>query len=135
MKKYFGGFNKREDVVHEFQEGNDSRYNPNGANPFIINPDFPTDEEILFAAYEGGSYEGAAVVLFERDGKLYEVNGGHCSCCGLEDQWIPEETSWEAINLRPRKGPNTPLSSWSYDKDTIKAFWDLVDSKLIKREG
>lgn len=56
--------------------------------------------EILFAGYEYGSYEGDAFVLFKRDGKLYEVTGGHCSCNGVEGQWSPEETSAEAIAKR-----------------------------------
>ena len=42
---------------------------------------------ILFASYGQGGYEGDAWVLFEEDGKLFEVNGGHCSCYGLEGQW------------------------------------------------
>ena len=54
-------------------------------------------ENILFAWYGSGDYCGDAFVLFEQDGRLYEVHGGHCSCYGLEDQWSPEETSVEAL--------------------------------------
>lgn len=69
----------------------------------------PTDDEILFASYEDESYEGSALVIFQHGGKLYEVNGGHCSCFGLsesgysgesESQWEPEETSWAALKMR-----------------------------------
>lgn len=69
--------------------------------------------EVLFAAYTYEDYEGDAFVLFKRDGKLYEVNGGHCSCYGLSesgingdapDQWEPEETTAEAIKTRLRDG-------------------------------
>jgi hypothetical protein len=49
--------------------------------------------EILFAAYEYANYEGSSFVLFKRGHVLYEVNGGHCSCNGLEGQWDPEETT------------------------------------------
>ena len=59
---------------------------------------------ILFANYEYANYSGAAFVLFERDGKLYEVNGGHCSCYGLERQWDPEETTVEALLHRIEEG-------------------------------
>jgi len=52
---------------------------------------------ILYATYECGGYEGSAFVLFERNGKLYEVHGGHCSCNGLEGQWQPEETTVDAL--------------------------------------
>src|SRR5574343_324534 len=45
--------------------------------------------KILFASYTYQNYEGNAFVLFEQDGELYEVNGSHCSCFGLETQWNP----------------------------------------------
>ena len=60
--------------------------------------------EVLLASYGTGNYEGDAFVLFRRDGKLYEVNGGHCSCYGLEGQWDPEETTIEALEHRLDKG-------------------------------
>lgn len=62
------------------------------------------DIEILLAWYGYGDYEGDAFVLFRKDGKLYEVNGGHCSCNGLEGQWDPEETSIEALRFQLDKG-------------------------------
>ena len=65
--------------------------------------DFETNLDnvnLLFASYGYENYSGDAFVLFEQDGKLFEVNGGHCSCYGLEGQWEPEETSIEAITHR-----------------------------------
>ena len=56
--------------------------------------------KILIASYTYEDYNGDAFVLFEQDGLLYEVNGGHCSCYGLEDQWEPELTTVEAIRKR-----------------------------------
>lgn len=61
--------------------------------------------EPLLAFYEdtyGYSYE--AFVLFRQGGKLYEVNGGHCSCYGLEGQWEPEETTVAALRYRMTRG-------------------------------
>lgn len=60
-----------------------------------------SNELILFAAYEIDGYDGRATVIFMQDGKLYEVNGSHCSCFGLENQWDPEETTWEVLLKRP----------------------------------
>lgn len=60
--------------------------------------------KILFAAFTGDNYEGYGFVLFERDGKLYEVNGSHCSCFGLEDQWDPEEASIAELRHRMDEG-------------------------------
>lgn len=59
---------------------------------------------VLLASYGTPSYQGYAFVLFERDGKLYEVNGSHCSCYGLEGQWEPEETTVEALRHRMDEG-------------------------------
>lgn len=56
--------------------------------------------EIICASYTYENYSGSAWVLFRKDGKLFEVNGGHCSCYGLEDQWVPEETSLDALRMR-----------------------------------
>jgi len=62
--------------------------------------------EILLAHYSYIFYEGSAFVLYRdiKDGKLYEVNGAHCSCYGLEGQWYPEETNVEVLRYRIEKG-------------------------------
>lgn len=77
--KYFGNWNCKEDVARDFSVDVEALGN------------------VLFAWYGYGDYDGSAFVLTEIDGKLYEVNGGHCSCHGLEDQWSLEETSVEAL--------------------------------------
>ena len=56
--------------------------------------------EILLASYSYENYSGDAFILFRHGGKLYEVNGGHCSCYGLEGQWSPEGTTVEALQHR-----------------------------------
>jgi hypothetical protein len=77
----------------------------------------PTEDEVLFAWYAYEDYSGDAFVLFQHDGKLYEVNGGHCSCYGLSEasysgeqssQWGPEETTWEALAMRKFSGMTNP---------------------------
>jgi hypothetical protein len=55
---------------------------------------------VLVAWYGDGCYCGSSFVLYKKAGKLFEVNGSHCSCYGLEGQWEPEETSIEALELR-----------------------------------
>lgn len=71
--------------------------------PLAEKPKF-AGAEILLASYGTTSYEGDAFVLFKRDGKLWEVNGSHCSCYGLEGQWEPEETTIEALRHRVNEG-------------------------------
>jgi hypothetical protein len=77
--------------------------------------DFPTDEQIVGAFYGGGSYDGQALVIFTRDGEWFEVNAGHCSCYGLEDQWEPEKTSIDALKSRH-------LEKYDFDDAVIEAF-------------
>lgn len=55
---------------------------------------------ILVANYTYEDYNGNAFVLFEKDSKLYEVYGGHCSCYGLEGQWEPEEVLLDELIKR-----------------------------------
>lgn len=60
--------------------------------------------EILLASYSTGNWSGDAFVLFRKDGELFEVNGSHCSCYGLEGQWEPEPTTVAALRHRLDKG-------------------------------
>ena len=85
MKVYFENFSCLEDVVSNF----------------CISAEQLEGVEILYAMYDTPDYEGYAQVIFRKDGKLYEVNGSHCSCMGLEDQWSPEETTVDALLFRP----------------------------------
>lgn len=82
MSIYAGEFNCKEDVQGSFHSGSLDNCH------------------ILFASYELGDYCGNAFVLFVENAKLYEVNAGHCSCYGLEGQWDPEETMFEALKHR-----------------------------------
>ena len=66
----------------------------------------------MLASYTYENYSGDAFVLFRKNGKLYEVNGSHCSCYGLgeesiggsESQWQPEETTIESLKHRLKNG-------------------------------
>lgn len=108
---FLGNWNTDKDVYSSFQTD--------------INP----NNNILFAAYEYIYYSGNAIVIFERDSKLYEVHGSHCSCNGLEGQWNEEDTTWEAIATRD---PDDFFSSWSpeahhaYSEFRSKGAWNQV---------
>src|ERR1700756_4478230 len=95
----------------------------------------PKKSEVLFASYGGGSYEGDALVIFKHDGKLYEVNGSHCSCYGLEGQWKPEETSVEALAMRKKKTDEDYCYHYLSDHDdpAYEEYWKLV-SRLQKKK-
>lgn len=67
---------------------------------FQVQPSVLDGANVLIASYTYEDYNGSAFVLFEKNGKLFEVNGSHCSCYGLEGQWEPEETTQQAVLLR-----------------------------------
>lgn len=91
MTKYLSGWESVDEMLCDFNVDVD------GWAASLL----PTDEEVVFGVYELGDYEGEAFVLYVKDGRLFEVHGGHCSCYGLEGQWDPEETTLEALRLRP----------------------------------
>lgn len=111
-KVYFGFFDDRDDMLHRFEAG---ELDPNSM-------------DVRFAIYgDTYGYSGSAHVLFVRDGKLYEVNGSHCSCYGLEGQWYPEETSVEAI--RARHCPLRGATEYPEDYDAYNLVLDKLASE------
>ena len=108
---YLNKFDNKEDIAKEFQ--------------------FDVSEldgcRVIFAAYKYEDYSGSALVLYIKDGKLFEVNGGHCSCNGLEGQWSPEETSLEAVKMRD-------LKHYGFDRDAESLLIDIIfeDEVLTK---
>jgi hypothetical protein len=104
MKKeavYTGEFSCREDVENEFNETL-----AEGVN-------------IIYADYDCPPYEGYAFVLFEEDGILYEVSGGHCSCYGLEGQWEPEAVVMKELENRLING------TFGQGRDELKAYLNI----------
>lgn len=91
------------DVFTDFDGERWSAYREEDAIPVQDKPQYQ-GVEVLLASYSYENYSGDAFVLFRKDGKLYEVNGGHCSCYGLEGQWIPEETTIAELKHRIEKG-------------------------------
>lgn len=71
---------------------------------FEISPDLLAGSTVLLASYTYEEYSGSAFVLFQTGKQLFEVNGSHCSCYGLEDQWSPEETNVEVLLHRATEG-------------------------------
>lgn len=90
----------------------------------------PSGIKILFASYGTDNYEGAAWVLFEQDGKLFENDGSHCSCYGLEDQWEPKEIVLPELKNRILKGTfGTDGYSDNYFRPELAEFLGI---KLIE---
>lgn len=96
MTKYFGEFDgpKKYPLLNNIKDGDYDGFDVDNETAIEI-----SKLNIIVAIYDKDSYEGQAFVLFEKDGKLYEVNEYHCSCNGLEN-WEPEETTKKALILR-----------------------------------
>jgi hypothetical protein len=80
MKVYHGDFTCWADVEREF---------------VVCSPE--DGKVVLHASYDYEDYSGSATVLWFQDGRFYLVEGSHCSCYGLEGQFLPEETPLEAV--------------------------------------
>jgi len=94
---YLNNFTSKEDIAEEFS-GERFEYNPKakaGGRADILGQ----LETVHLAWYGDGDYCGDALVIYENGGKLYHVEGGHCSCYGLEGQWDPTETTWKAVGM------------------------------------
>jgi hypothetical protein len=97
--------------------------------------EFQTDADelkgakVYAAMYRYEDYSGSAMVLFEKDGKLFSVHGGHCSCYGLEGQWKPEEETWANILHWLDKG--TMYNEFS---DELRAHLRRVAVRRVKKE-
>ncbi len=90
-----------ETVLREFEASSWNNYRENSTSYLL---EEYGDIDILLASYSYENYSGDAFVLFRKDNVLYEVNGSHCSCYGLENQWSPEETSIVELRHRLDKG-------------------------------
>lgn len=97
---------------------------------FGISKDALKGASVLIASYTYEDYCGSAYVLFERNGKLFEVHGSHCSCYGLSEscyddtttttQWQPEEVEIAAIRHRLK-------GSWGEEDRIKKPLLEVLD--------
>ncbi len=88
----------------------------------------PSSINILVAWYSQESYEGTAFVLFSKNGKLWEINAHHCSCYGLEGQWLAELALPAELRTREFGDAKKPDGSNSLKDHVIDALdkWEGV---------
>ncbi len=98
-------------------------------NEYGVSDDLLEGYEVLLAYYSYEDYSGEAFVLLRKEGKLYEVNGSHCSCYGLEGQWEPEETTTESLAHRLDSGRLGKGYGYGDDSDP-NTFGDELRSVL-----
>ena len=127
MKKIFGRWSDYDEMRDDWFD-RPYNYDKGEYAPYEYPAEFPTEEEVLFASYGGGSYKGDATLIWKRDGKFYECEGSHCSCYGLEGQFEAEETTLDALAAKGKKEGN---SSWyflsEHDGEAYVAYWNLIE--------
>jgi hypothetical protein len=96
---YLHDWREKIDVIYDFE---DLRFAESERQEKVVKS--YDNINILFASYSYENYSGDAYVLFEKNGKLFEVFGSHCSCYGLEGQFEPDEVSLEELNMRLLNG-------------------------------
>ena len=81
--------------------------------------------DVLIAYESVGSWgcDSSSFFLFkDKEGKLYEMHGSHCSCYGFEDQFRLEESDAEALKTR--------ASGSKYGFFTTGGYDDARDSNI-----
>jgi hypothetical protein len=91
------------------------------------------DLEILIGYESVGSWgcdSSSFFLLRDKDGKLFEVHGSHCSCYGFEGQFNLEETTIEALKFRINESYNhSVFYTGGYDNnenENIKAATEYI---------
>jgi hypothetical protein len=84
----------------------------------------PPEERIIYACYDQGDYDGAALIVYlDEEGRIMANYDSHCSCYGLEN-WSPEETDYDTLLMQH--------STWEGLEEAVKAHrtikW-LVDEE------
>jgi hypothetical protein len=91
---------------------------------FAITKETVTGINILLASYTYQDYSGTAFILYEKDGKYFEVNAGHCSCYGLEGQWETEEADLKELQNRANASKSWEMSD--YKTELLAILGDLL---------
>jgi hypothetical protein len=110
-----------------WSDGNDG-YVP-GAQPVVCTT---ADIGTILVAYESvGDYgcDSSSYFLIERDGQLFEVHGGHCSCNGFEGQWEPKPVTPAYL-----VSPQWSMPRGGYD-DQGEQHQDVVVEWLLRKYG
>lgn len=116
---YVEKFKSNEDVAKEYA---------NGVNQELEIVSLLNNSIVHLAWYGYGDYIGCSWVIYENNGILYQVNGSHCSCYGLEGQWEPEETDWRVISMMD-------FNCYEYDaKETINEYVKALSEKYVQED-
>jgi hypothetical protein len=98
VPKYHGSFTCREDIVA------------------IYGDRVPPEPDIVYACMSEPDYEESLIVVFARDGRLFEIADSHCSCNGWDedgDTWdAPDEVLVQQLLTRASGAFGRAIAEW-----------------------
>lgn len=89
---------------------------------------------LIVAGMWEDSYDAHAFIVFEREGKVFEVQSAHCSCYGHEGQWEPIERPIEAIV----KSADYVLAGNDIEAEVVRAYllnWAARQQVVAKKSS
>ena len=103
-------------------------------NEFEIPKETLENFNVIIWDYTYENYNGSAFLLLQdkNTNKLYEVNGSHCSCYGLEGQFELEEVTKKELMFRLVNNKNYGIDddygiTHNFRNDLIKFLNDYSD--------
>jgi hypothetical protein len=122
-------------LLEDLKEMSEAEVKLHLVNEYEAEADVVNDLEILIGYESVGSWgcdSSSFFLLRDKDGKLFEVHGSHCSCYGFEGQFTLEETTIEALKFRINESYNhSVFYTGGYDdheKENIQAATDYITS-------
>lgn len=106
-------------------------------NEFEIPEETLENFDVIIWDYTYENYEGSAFLLLKdkNTNKLYEVNGYHCSCYGLEGQFELEEVTKKELMFRLENNKSYGTNDYHYFRDDlIKFLNDYPEEEKDKNE-
>lgn len=105
QQNYEGNFSSQTDVIGNFEEKG------------LSEPDF------IWAIYSEESYEGSALVVYfdSNVNAWFSVHGSHCSCYGLEGQWLPDMFD-PVVYFKSLENMRSTLSTWAMSAKELEEF-------------
>ena len=107
-------------------------------NEFEIPKETLKNFDVIIWDYTYENYQGSAFLLLQdkNTNKLYEVNGSHCSCYGLEGQFELEEVTKKELMFRLENNKNYGAEDYwithYFRGDLIKFLNDYPEVEVKK---
>lgn len=121
-------------LLEDLKELSEAEVKAHLIREYEANSDVLNDLDIVIGYESVGSWgcdSSSFFLLKDKDGKLFEVHGSHCSCYGFEGQFTLEETSVDALKFRMKEGKfGSVFYTGGYDNDSdsnMKAVNDYIE--------